>query len=307
MNVIEQPQEFSATGRKVSLAIGMFDGVHLGHQQVIRQAITDAEQHEGAAVAVTFDRHPNSVVAPERTPPLIYSLSNKMRVLASLSLDTALLLHFDRALSEQSPEQFIRNLVEGFGSIQSICVGSKFTFGHKRAGNVALLQELGAHHGFAVHGLAAVALDGKAVSSTRIREAIRTGDLDHASQMLGRAYSLAGTIQTGDQLGRQLGFPTANLAVDDLALPPTGVYAAHAQLGDKAWRAVVNIGFRPTVSGTSPLRVEAHLLGFSANIYGREIELTFVEKIRDEMKFSSTAALAEQIRRDIQAANRLFG
>ena len=307
VNIISQASDLKPGSRKVCVAIGMFDGVHLGHQQVIRQTIEDARQHESIAVAITFDCHPNSVVAPSRNPPLIYSLPQKLRVIESLGIDTTLLIHFDKAFSQIHGEAFIAGLARDFGAIHSLCVGSAFTFGHKRSGDVALLQRLGQELNFIVHGLASVSLDGTTVSSTRIREAIGAGNLDGASQMLGRTYSLASTVIRGDRLGRQLGFPTANLDPDHLVIPPNGVYAAHAHVQDRLYRAVVNIGTRPTLQSPQPkLQVEAHLLDVSADLYGQEMEIAFVEKLRDERKFSSTDALRNQIQTDIEAARCLF-
>ena len=307
MKIIHAADELKPAGRKVCLAIGFFDGVHLGHQQIIRQTLTDARQHEAFALVITFDRHPNAVVAPHRLPPLIYSLPQKLRAIESLGADRLLLIHFDKAFSEQTGEAFIRGLARDLGRVQSLCVGANFLFGHKRSGNVELLKQLGAELKFAVHGLAAVSLDGKAVSSTRIREAIRLGDLDGASQMLGRAYSLAGTVVRGDGLGHQLGFPTANLDTAGLALPPNGVYAVHAEVRGKRHRAVLNIGHRPTLQSPAPqLRVEAHLIDFAGELYGQELEVTFVEKLRPEKKFPSLADLRAQIARDILAAQLRF-
>src|SRR5258707_9616378 len=263
MKVTRSATELNPASRKVCLAIGFFDGVHLGHQQIIRQTLTDARQHEAIALVITFDRHPNAVVAPDRVPPLIYSLPQKLRAIEALGPDTVLLLHFDQALSEQPGELFIRNLVRHLGHLQSLCVGANFVFGHKRGGNVELLKRLGTELKFTVHGMAAVALDGKAVSSTRIREAIRAGNLDAASQMLRRAYSISGAVIQGDHLGRQLGFPTANIDVAGLALPPNGVYAVRADISKKTHRAVLNIGKRPTLRNpNAQLRVEAHLMDF---------------------------------------------
>ena len=307
MKIIHAAKELLPDNRPVCLAIGFFDGVHLGHQQIIRQTLDNARQTGARALVLTFDRHPNTAVAPNRVPPLIYSLPKKIRTLESLGVENLLVLHFDKPFSEQPGEAFVRGLVRDLGRIHSLCVGATFTFGHKRQGNVALLKTLGAELNFAVHGLAAVSLDGKIVSSTRIREAVRAGDLDLAGQMLGRPYSLAARVVPGDRLGRQLGFPTANLDVAGLALPPNGVYAVRATLRDRAFRAVVNIGFRPTLGNPNPpLRVEAHLLGFDADIYGEELELAFVGKLRDEMKFSSPDALKKQIAADITGAHSRF-
>jgi riboflavin kinase/FMN adenylyltransferase len=308
MHLIHSGSELNRGAKTVCVAIGVFDGVHLGHEQVIRQMVADARQQEALSLVITFDRHPNVIVAPDKVPPLIYSLPQKLRAVAALRVDATLLIHFDEPFSRQSGEQFIRSLVHDFGRIHSICVGSTFTFGHKRSGNVAVLQKLGHELDFIVHGLAAVSLDGEVVSSTRIREAIRNGKLDLASQMLGRSYSLAGLIISGDQLGRQIGFPTANIDASGLILPPTGVYAVHATVQNKVHRAVLNIGFRPTLGSDTPqLRVEAHLFNFSEDIYGQEVELTFVQKIREERKFPSLEALQQQIAQDIVAAQRCFG
>jgi riboflavin kinase/FMN adenylyltransferase len=307
VKLVHHFNELALAGRKVCLAIGFFDGVHLGHQQIIRQTTADARQHEALALIVTFDRHPSTVVAPDRAPALIYPLAQKLRVLESLEVDVTLVLHFDKAFSQHSGEEFIRTLARAAGHIRSVCVGASFMFGHKRSGNVELLRRLGQELHFAVHGLAAVSLDGKAVSSTRIRQAIAAGHLDAASQMLGRTYALAGKVVAGDKLGRQLGFPTANLQVAGLVLPPAGVYAAHAKTASSSHRAVVNIGSRPTVAGAHPLlRVEAHLLDFSGDLYGQDLELVLVDRLREERKFPSLEELRQQIALDVQEARRCF-
>ena len=307
MRIIHAADELKPAGRKVCVAIGFFDGVHLGHQQIIRQTITDARQHEAIALVITFDRHPNSVVAPSRVPLLIYPLPRKLRAIESLGADTLLLIHFDTAFSEQTGEGFIRGVARDLGQVQSLCVGANFVFGHKRGGNVDLLRRLGAELKFTVHGMAAVSLDGRAVSSTRIREAIRAGDLDGVSQMLGRAYSLSGTVVRGDGLGHQLGFPTANLDAAGLTLPPHGVYAVLAEAGGKTYRAVLNIGLRPTLQNPNPqLQVEAHLIDFAADLYGQDLEVAFVDKLRGETKFPSLAELRQQIARDILEAQMRF-
>lgn len=307
MKVISTASELKSPHRKVCIAIGFFDGVHLGHQQIIRQTISDARQHEATALVVTFNRHPGTVVAPAKVPPLIYSLPQKLRVIQSLGADALLLIDFNKAFSEQSGEAFIRDLARDLEKIQSICVGSNFVFGHKRGGNVALLKTLGAELNFMVHGMASVSLDGKIVSSTRIRETVRTGHLDAASQMLGRGYSLAGMVLHGDQLGTRLGFPTANVDVTGLVLLPNGVYAVHAIVQGRKHRAVANIGVRPTLQNPLPqLRFEVHLLDFQGDLYGQEMEVAFIEKLRDEQKFPSLDALKEQIARDIAEARTRF-
>lgn len=300
MKLIHAATELAAGGRKVCLAIGVFDGVHLGHQQIIRQTIADARQHDAIALVLTFDQHPNAIVAPDRVPPLIYSPSQKLRAIESLGADALLIIRFDKAFSQQTGEEFIRGLARDLGKIQSICVGADFVFGQKRSGNVALLKKLGGELGFMVHGLSAVALDNQTVSSTRIREAIRAGDFDAASQMLGRPYAISGRVVEGDKLGHQLGFPTANLDATGLALPPDGVYSGCTKLKGQLYHVALNIGLRPTIASAKPeLRVEAHLLDFDGQLYGAELEVEMGEKLRGEQKFASATELREQIARDI--------
>ncbi len=321
MRVIHSATELAAGPRKVCVGIGFFDGVHLGHQQIIRQTVADARQHEGVALIVTFDRHPNTVVAPERVPPLIYTLPQKLRAISSLGVHSLLLIHFDRAFSEQTGEVFTRALARDLQSgsrctdgsnrkgsgIQSICVGASFVFGHKRSGNVGLLRKLGAALNFHVHDVAAVSLDGKPVSSTRIREAIAVGNLDLVGQMLGRPYSIMGKVVRGDGVGAKLGFPTANVETTGLALPPRGVYATHALVkGGKNYRAVLNIGIRPTVATRPEPRTEAHLIDFHGDLYDQEIEIVFGERLREEKKFASLSDLRHQIAQDILDAQMRF-
>lgn len=307
MNIIQNASDLSAAPQRVCLAIGVFDGVHLGHQQVIRQTTGDASHSEARSVVVTFDRHPNSIVAPHAVPPAVYSLDQKLQAVESLGVDTVLMVRFDEPFSQLSAEGFVDQLIRGFGMIRSICVGRNFTFGHQRGGNVELLQKIGQSHNFKVHGLAAVALDGKVVSSTRIRECIQSGDLDSASQMLGRDYQLSGKVVQGDGLGRKLGFPTANIDVTGLLTPPNGVYAVHVFRGGNVLRGVANIGFRPTLSQKQPsLRVEVHLLSVAEDLYGERLDLQFLSFVRPEIKFSSVEQLQKQISLDITAAKQQF-
>lgn len=300
MRVLAEPRELPPAPGVVCLAIGVFDGVHLGHQEVIRRTMADARERGGIAVVITFDRHPAAVVAPARQPRLIYSLPQKLRALAGLGVEATWLVRFDEAFSRQDGETFVRRLAREFGRLGSICIGETFTFGHKRSGNVALLRRLGAELNFTVHGLPPVTWRGQPISSTRIREAIAQGDFAAADRMLGRPYALCASVVPGEGLGRELGCPTANLDAQGLVLPPTGVYAALARVADRTWPAAVNIGRRPTLAhGADRLHVEAHLLDFDGDLYGRELELTFVEKLRPEQRFPSREALAGQIARDV--------
>ena len=307
MRVLHAPEELRPGDRQVCLAIGFFDGVHLGHQKIVRETIGIALQQNDLAVVLTFDQHPSTVVAPGRIPQLIYPLGRKIQTIGALRPDALLLLRFDEALSRQTGEEFIRYLARTLGPLRVICVGERFVFGHRRGGNIGLLQSLGAELHFAARGVTAVQWEGNIVSSTRIREAIRLGNLSHATRMLGREYSLCGVVQSGDGLGRQIGFPTANLNTTGLVLPPTGVYSVRAGVDGCSYPAVLNIGYRPTLGHAEPqLRVECHLLDFAGDLYGKEIDLFFVEQLREEMKFPSLEALRKQIMADIATARRLF-
>lgn len=307
MKIVRSANELVVPGRKTCLAIGFFDGVHLGHQQIIRQAEGDAQQHDATSVVVTFDAHPASVVAPDRAPALIQTMAHRLQTIGSLGPDAVLLLRFDRALREQPGDVFIRNLQRELGGIHSICIGADFHFGYKRSGNVALLRQLGTELGFQVHGINAVSLGGQTISSTCIREFIKTGQLEAASEMLGRSYSIASRVVRGDQLGHTLGFPTANLEVAGLALPPDGVYLAQVTVTGTRHHAVVNIGRRPTITPeATSTRLEVHLLEFDSDLYERELEVVFVDYLRDERRFASSEELRQQIQQDVAEARRRF-
>ena len=307
MRILNDARHLHPANGRVCCAIGMFDGVHLGHQQVIRQAVSDAHQLEATSLCVTFDQHPAKVTAPEHAPLLIHTLEQRLNAIESLGIEATLVLPFDEAMSQIPGEAFIRGLAVDLGRISSVCVGANFVFGHDRSGNVKLLRHLGKDLNFITHDLASVSLDGKIVSSTRVREAIGTGHLDAAGQMLGREYTLCGIIIQSDQRGRQLGFPTANLDVAGLCTPPHGVYAAHAEVSGQLYRAAVNIGFRPTAKEhESTLHVEAHLLDFEEEIYGHNCTLTFVSKLREEHDFKSMDALMAQIEKDVIQARYIF-
>jgi riboflavin kinase/FMN adenylyltransferase len=299
--------ELETGGRKVSVAIGMFDGAHLGHQQVFAQTICDARAAGGLAVAVTFDKHPASILAPEKAPLLIYPLRQKLAVIESLGLDAAWVIQFDQNFSKQTAEVFIDRMAADFGKLESITVGANFTFGHRRTGNVALLQELGKRHGFRVNAAPAALRNGQPISSTRIRERIAAGDFAEASAMLGRPYSISGEVAHGDQLGRKIGFPTANIEVAGLAIPPFGVYQAHASARGERWPAVVNLGLRPTAGKHLAPRLEAHILRGEHELYGEVLDIEFAHFLRSEKKFASIEELKEQIKKDAAMALKLHG
>lgn len=283
--------------------MGFFDGVHIGHRRIIDETLATAAHNDAAAVVVTFDAHPSTVVAPSRVPPLLQTLPQRLRTIAAEGVGTILLFHFDGPFSRQPADGFIRSLVRDLPGVLSIHVGANFHFGFRRSGNVAVLSNLGQELGFTVHGISAVTASGEPVSSTRIRDAVGAGQLDLASALLDRPYSLAGRIVHGDGLGRQLGFPTANIDTTGLVIPPGGVYLVQSGCAAPSLKGVLNIGVRPTLNDPTPrLQVEAHLLGFDGDLYGQELELVFRRKIRDERKFPSLEALRAQIARDVEFA-----
>lgn len=307
MKIIRHADQLQPEDRPVHAAIGVFDGVHLGHQRVLAQAREDAAQTRGLAVVVTFDRHPASVLAADRAPLLIHSLAQKLGLLREAGMDAAWVIPFDLEFSQLAAEEFLRMLKRGFRQVRSISVGREFVFGRQRRGNVALLEEQGQAHGFQVRGLPAFMVEGQVVSSTRIREAISDGQMEWASRLLGRPYSLAGLVQLGQQLGRKLGFPTANIDLTGLVLPPDGVYAVRVRHDGFLRSGVLNIGVRPTVSAEQAKRqCEVHLLDFDGDLYGKVLEIIPVQRLRAEQRFPSLDELKAQIQRDIQAARDLL-
>jgi len=308
MLTLHDPAELAPSLGGVCIALGMFDGVHLGHQHVVRQAVLDARALGARPVAVTFDPHPLAVVRPDRAPRLLQTPAQRLRALAGLGIDAALLLHFDGGLAQITGDEFIRRLAAGFGRLRSVTVGQGFHFGHNRSGNVPLLRDLGRPLGFVTHAVAPIHIGSERVSSTRIRTALREGRLGVVAELLGRPYALAGVVMPGRRLARQLGYPTANIDVGGLELPPYGVYAARARVEGRDHRAVLNLGLRPTVeSGETVPRLEVHLFDYAGDLYGKELEAELVHMIRPEKRFASVEALREQMARDVVAAGQTLG
>lgn len=290
------------------LAIGVFDGVHLGHQAVIRRALEDARSGGGTAVVVTFDPHPVRVLRPEQAPRLLTSTAHKLRLIADLGVRQQLVITFDLAFAATPPEDFIRALAAAARPLREICVGFEWSFGKGRAGNLALLERLGAELSFAEVGVPAVEIGGEIVSSTLIRRAVEAGDLVRAARFLGREFTILGTVIEGDRLGRTLGFPTANLSAHNEQYPPNGVYVVEVRRGAQQLSGVVNIGVRPTIKHSSGERLlEVHLFDFDADIYGEDLEITFRKFLRSEQKFPGLEALREQIAWDVKEARSIFG
>ncbi len=304
MSPFSQLDDLHQISGPVVLAIGVFDGVHLGHRAVIERALTDARTLSGTAVVVTFDPHPARVLRPDKAPRLLTSTAHKLRIIHSLGATHILAFPFTAEFAATEPADFIRGLAAAC-SLREICVGHEWAFGKGRAGNLALLDRLGHQLGFEEVGVPAVELDGEVVSSTAIRAAIESGNLAKARQLLGRDYSILGTVKRGDQLGRQLGFPTANLAAHNEQFPPNGVYAVDALIGGSLHRAVANIGVRPTIAhATGERLLEVHVLDFCEDLYDSDMEIVFRRFLRSEQKFPSLDALRTQIAADVENARQ---
>jgi len=300
--------ELAAVPGPVFLAIGVFDGVHLGHQAVIRRALEDAKAVGGTAVVVTFDPHPVRVMRPQDAPRLLTSSRHKAQLIERLGVSELLVISFSREFAAISPEDFVLALHAACRPLREICVGHTWSFGKGRAGNLELLKNMGDRLGFEEVGISAVEIDGEVVSSTLIRAAVETGDLAKASRLLGRDFAILGTVIPGDQLGRTIGFPTANLSAHNEQFPPNGAYAVEAIYEGRSLPGVVNIGVRPTIATASGERVlELHLFDFAADIYGQDVEVIFRRFLRPEKKFADLDALKAQIARDVMDARIILG
>lgn len=293
--------------RPVCLAIGYFDGVHRGHRMVLLSTIAAAKNCGGAAWVLTFATHPLNLLNPSKAPKLLTSVTHKARLLAALGMDGCLILKFTRAFAELEPKEFVDTLLRNIPTLRSVAVGDNWRFGRNGAGDTTLLQTLMRRKGVSVAALHPVMWRGAPVSSTRIRNFVAQGRLDSACRMLGRPFGVLGVVRHGLGIGRKLGFPTANLDLQTEVVPPNGIYAVQANIGRGiVMDGVMSIGTRPTFAeGTSnSVTYELHIPGFSGNLYGRQVEVYFICKLRDERKFDSPAKLVIQIERDIKAAAR---
>jgi riboflavin kinase/FMN adenylyltransferase len=305
MEVVRGLDSLPLATERASVTIGFFDGVHRGHQAVIRRTAEIAGSRGLVPVAVTFDRHPREILTPGAEPRLLTTLDRKASLIADLGIDRLVVLGFTGEFSRWPAEEFVRRiLVEGVRA-QHAVVGSNFTFGHKAMGNLGILTDLGAAGGFSVEAVSLLKLDGRPVSSSSIREALARGDLEWPTEALGRRYILDGQVTSGAGRGKGLGFPTANLAVPPrMLLPGEGVYAGRAYLGERSFLAAINVGTNPTFGG-EPLHAEAFLLDFEDDVIGQPIALEFWERLRDETRFDSGEDLARQIKDDVERTRSL--
>lgn len=289
------------------VTLGTFDGVHKGHQALVGKAVLRAEELGVEAVAYTFDPHPAKVLAPRFAPKTLMALDRRVHYLQRLGIQRVVVETFDRSFAALEADTWVTEWLCAHLSPKAIVVGFNFTFGKGRQGNPERLREIGKHHGFEVLEIDAVDIGGLAVSSTKVREFVQNGNVEGAAELLGRPFALTGPIIKGDQRGRRLGFPTANLAADAEILPAHGVYATRLspvdQRGQELWPAVTNVGLRPTFGGEMT-SVETHVLDAEPNLYDTRVQVDFLHRIRNEMRFGTPEALVAQVTKDIEAARR---
>lgn len=290
----------------VVLAIGNFDGVHLGHAVLVRQLVNSAKRLELAPTVLTFEPHPREFFTPESAPARLTTLREKFELLADLGVSQTMVCRFNAAFAALTADQFIDQVLVRGLQVKHLIIGDDFCFGRGRTGNFALLQAAGQRFGFTVEAMQSVTLDGERVSSSAVRRALATGDMAHAARLLGRPYIIDGQVAHGEKIGRQLGFATANIRIKHNPLPMAGIFAVEVSgLGDRPLPGVANLGIRPTVGGTRPL-LEVHLFDFDRDIYGAHISVRFVKKLRDEQRFPNFDALKAQIAADAAAARAYF-
>lgn len=307
--ILNSPAEwiarFGEARKPTAMTIGNFDGVHVGHQKILRGVIERARSSGAMSAVLTFYPHPARVLRPDVAPGLLETLPQRLAEFDALGIAAALVLKFDKDLAQASAEEFARKYLVETLRTRAVFVGANFRFGHKQAGDVKLLERLGRENGFAVEIVEPVVVDGIVVSSSAIRQAVREGRIEEARKMLGRPFALAGEIRPGTGLGHKLVVPTLNLATEQETLPKNGVYATEVAVGGKNYQAVTNVGVRPTFDGQK-LAIESHLLGFGDFLTSGALTVRFLTRLRDERKFSGAEALRAQILMDIKQAKELF-
>jgi riboflavin kinase/FMN adenylyltransferase len=293
--------------RPTVVTLGVFDGLHLGHQAIIRKVVERARSLTASATVLTFEPHPRAVLHPESAPPLLQTFDQKIEALSVLGIDQTIVIHFDKAFAQIRAEDFLRDIVADRLHAKEVYLGTGFAFGHNREGNIELLRRVSSWLGFHAAEVPEVGLRGCRIGSTRIRELLQQGRVNLARRMLGRPYGVEGRVIRGAERGLKLGFPTANIQPHNRVIPRGGVYIT-AALIDQQWRrSVTNIGTRPTFDQSKDLSVETHVLNWSGDLYGDVVRVRFLHRLRDEKKFGSVADLKTQIEHDITRAAEFFG
>jgi riboflavin kinase/FMN adenylyltransferase len=306
MKVFKNLQEISMSGETV-VALGNFDGVHKGHQELIKRTVKSAKVAGFKSAVFTFSNHPKNVIADTQTIKNILSWEDKVSIIKSFGIDYLVSVPFDSAMLAMKPEQFIMDiLVEKMKMREAYC-GFNYQFGHLATGNAELLMKVGLRENFGIHILEPIKIDGVVVSSSLMRTLISEGRVDECEKYLGRYYSIGGTVITGNQIGRTIGFPTSNIILDEgMVTPANGVYVTHCIYNNVRYKGVTNVGVKPTI-GDNKYTIETHIFDFNHDIYGKEIRVEFLLKLRDEMKFNSITELAAQIAIDSEQAIDFHG
>lgn len=299
MHTVVGIENFTDKSRPVYLALGNFDGVHIGHQKLISELVAKASSKGGQAVAFIFDPHPAQVLTPDRAPHLLITPCRKAKLLEQMGLDILIYHPFTREIAACSPEQFVKKILVQDLKVKEVFVGFNYSFGHRGSGTPELLQQLGEQYGFKVNIIPPVEFGGETISSSLIRKSLDAGDIKMARELLGYYPILEGIVVEGEHRGAAIGFPTANIGVETTYnVFGQGVYAARARAGGKDYGCVVNIGSKPTFHDAYPVSIEAHLMNFNGDLYGQQISLSLIEKLRDEKRFSSLEDLVAQITLD---------
>lgn len=306
MEIIRGIDNYTAKDKPIFLALGNFDGVHLGHQKLLKQVVSAAEKVDGLATAFIFDPHPSKVINPDKSPKIITRLDRQAELLKKIGINLLIYNPFNKEISKWQPEEFVEKIIISRLKAKHVFVGFNYSFGYRGQGDPELLKKLGEKYGFKVSVISPVEVDGKVVSSTLIREMVENGDIKNAQKLLGYYPMVEGTVIPGEQRGSKLGFPTANLKIEtDMLVPGKGVYAAKAYYKDKGYNCVVNIGSKPTFHEDHPIAVEAHIMDFNKEIYSEPLRLFFLDKVRDEKKFNSVEDLVNQINQDRDIAYKI--
>ena len=307
MDVIHFPDDQRPARWKAPvLALGNFDGVHRGHQKILDRLRRVAAGRSATAVVMTFDPHPPRIVRPDKAPPLLMTLAQKLEAIGAAGCQGAAIVRFTPELSKWDPETFVRTVLVDWLHVSEVWVGANFLFGHDRAGNFTLLRSLGATFGFTAEKIDPVRYKDFVVSSTRIRRLVSEGRVDEAGALLGHQFYIDGTVVEGARRGRTIGFPTANLDTDNELLPPHGVYATTTTVEGTVHASVTNIGVRPTVDSSGRTTIETHIFNLDQDLYGSTVRIGFVQRLRDERAFESLDALRTQIAADCDRARVLF-
>ena len=305
MKIVRGTKNISGPFTYPVVALGNFDGVHVGHQILFKKAAEIASKKKGTSIAFTFEPHPLKVIAPEKVPPLLTHFHKKMELIEACNIDSVICADFTRQFADQRPRDFSENILKGKIGAKEVVVGFDYAFGRGREGTISYLKKMGEEFGFVVHVVDPFQLDGLTVSSSHVRELIEAGNMESARKFLGRHYSIVGPVISGHKTGQAIGFPTANIDTSKVQIPGTGVYAVRMIYQNNSFDAVANIGFNPTFH-RDRLSVEVHIFDFNQVIYGKEVEVEFISRIRSEIEFKSKDELVVQIKKDIETAKVLL-